>query len=92
MWGLPKEIVEAAARCNQWSYNGSSAVADYTDVLLVAEWHAAIGGTRSRRKPAIEEIPAFRRLGLQSSEPALGVKIVDAADQVIGKIEALLVA
>lgn len=90
MWGLPKEIVEAAARCNQWSYSGS-AVADYTDILLVAEWHATIGGARSRRKPAIGEIPAFRRLGLQSCGPELGVKIVEAADQVIEKIEAVLI-
>ena len=59
--------------------------------LLVAEWHATIGGARSRRKPAIEEIPAFRRLGLQSCGPELGVKIVEAADQVIEKIEAVLI-
>jgi HD-like signal output (HDOD) protein len=90
MWGLPKEIVEAAARSNQWNYSGSEA-ADYTDILLVAEWHATIGGARSRRKPAIEEIPAFRRLGLQSCGPELGVRIVEAADQVIEKIEAVLI-
>jgi len=91
MWGLPREIVEAAARCNQWSYSGAT-VADYTDILLVAEWHATIGGVTSRRKPAIEEIPAFRRLGLESCGPELGFKIVEAADQVMEKIETVLVA
>ena len=90
MWGLPREIVDAAARCNQWSYDGS-AVADYTDIVLVAQWHATIGSARGRRIPAIEEIPAFRRLGLQSGAPEIGVRIVEAADDVIEKAESLLI-
>jgi len=89
MWGLPREVVDAAARCNQWSYD-SSAAADYTDIILVAQWHATIGDSRSRRIPAIEKIPAFQRLGLHSASPELGIKIVETADHAIEKTESLL--
>lgn len=90
LWGLPKEIVDAAARCNQWNYAGSSSAAGYTDIVLVAQWHATIGGSRGRWVPAIEDIPAFQRLGLQSATPELGLKIVEAGDQAIKKIDRLL--
>ena len=90
LWGLPKEIVDAAARCNQWDYAGASSAADYTDIVLVAQWHATIGGSRGRWLPAIEDIPAFRRLGLQSATPELGLKIVEAGDQAIKKVDRLL--
>ena len=64
--------------------------ADNGDIVLVAQWHATIGGSRGRWVPAIEDIPAFRRLGLQSATPELGLKIVEAGDQAIKKIDRLL--
>ncbi len=90
MWGMPREIVDAAARCNQWGYDGPGA-ADYTDIVLVAQWHATIGGPYNRRRPALEDVPAFRRLGLQSASPELGVKIMEAADHAIDEAESMLV-
>jgi len=89
MWDLPREIVDAAARCNQWGYDHAGE-ADYTDVILVAQWHAKIGGAGGRRAPAVEQIPAFARLGLQPASPALSLKIVEAADQAIDQTDSLL--
>ncbi len=88
-WGLPNEIVEAAARCNQWNYAGPAG-ADYTDIVLVAQWHATIGASRVRWVPPIEQVPAFQRLGLETATPELGMKIVEAGDQAIRKIDKLL--
>ena len=89
MWDLPREIVDAAARCNQWGYDHPRE-ADYTDITLVAQWHAKIGGVRGRRVPGFEEIPAFRRLGLQPATPELSLKIVEAADDAIERTDSLL--
>lgn len=90
MWDLPREIVDAAARCNQWGYDHPRE-ADYTDITLVAQWHAKIGGVRGRRIPGFEEIPAFRRLGLQPASPELSLKIVETAEDAIDRTESLLV-
>ncbi len=90
MWGLPREIVEAAARCNQWGYEDQGE-ADYTDIILVAQWHALIGEQSHRRRPEIDKIPAFRRLGLIPASPELGLKIVEAAEDAIERTESLLV-
>jgi len=89
LWGQPREIVDAAGRCNQWSYEGPGA-ADYTDIILVAQWHANIGGPRTRPIPAMEDIPAFRRLGLQSASPELGIEIMEAADHAIEEADSML--
>lgn len=89
LWGLPREIVEAATRCNHWEYHHPG-VADHTDILLVAQWHAMIGGPRGRRIPGIDEVPAFHRLGLHSASPELSLKIMEAANSAIDHTDALL--
>lgn len=89
MWDLPREIVAAAALCNHWGYDHSGE-ADYTDIMLVAQWHASIGGARHQRIPAVEDIPAFRRLGLETASPEPSLKIVEAAESTIDGIDELL--
>lgn len=89
LWGMPREVVDAATMSNHWGYDHAGE-ADYTDVLLVAQWHAMIGGPRNRRIPPIEEIPAFRRLGLQAASPELSLKIVEAANSAIDRTDMLL--
>ena len=91
LWGLPREVVEAATLCNHWGYHHSGD-GDYSDIVLVAQWHAMIGGPRNRRVPSIDEIPAFHRLGLHSASPELSLKIVETANSAIDHTEALLTA
>lgn len=89
MWDLPREIVEAARLCNHWAYDHPGE-ANYTDIVLVAQWHATIGSKRSRRTPPFEEIPAFRQLGLEKPSPELSLKIVEAAENAVHTIDARL--
>lgn len=91
LWGLPREVVEATTMCNYWSYDHPGA-ANYTDVMLVAQWHAMIGGTAKRRMPGIDEIPAFRRLGLDGQSPEVSLKIVETANSAIEEADSLLCA
>lgn len=91
LWGLPREIVEAATQCNNWLYDHAGG-ADYTDILLVAQWHALIGTPRHRRIPPIEEIPAFRRLGMHDASPELGLRIVEAGRGAVERAQSALSA
>jgi HD-like signal output (HDOD) protein len=89
LWGMPREVIQAATLCNHWGYQHGGE-ADYTDILLVAEWHAMIGSRGRGRIPAISEIPAFARLGLDSESPELSLKIVEAGNAALDRADALL--
>ena len=89
MWDMPRELVDAATLCNHWGYDHSGE-ADYTDIMLVAKWHAGIGNHGRPRTPPVKEIPAFARLGLESPSPEMGLKIAEAAKQAISRINELL--
>ena len=90
MWDLPREVVEAAALCNHWDYDHPGEP-DYTDIVLVAQWHATIGARDRRRPPPpCEDIPAFGRLGLAAASPELSLQIVEAAQEYIERGNALL--
>jgi len=91
MWDLPRDIIHAATLCNHWQYEHPGE-ADYTDLLLVAQWHAMIGDARSRRSPSNEEIPAFARLGLGEPEPEVSIRIVDAGAKALELVDSLLLA
>ncbi len=90
MWDLPRAAVQAAALCGHWSYEHPGE-ADYTDILLVAEWHATIG-SQYRRPPPHEEIPAFGRLGMRAASPELSLTIVEEAECALDRSDALLLA
>ena len=91
MWDLPREVVEAATLCNHWDYDHPGDP-DYTDIMLVAQWHATIGARgRRRRPPPCEDIPAFGRLGFVAASPELSLQIVESAQEYIDRANALLV-
>jgi HD-like signal output (HDOD) protein len=89
MWGLPREVVEAATLSNRWEYDHPGEP-DYTDIVLVAQWHATIGARGQRRIPPCEGIPAFGRLGLAAASPELSLQIVESAQASIDRANALL--
>ena len=63
--------------------------ADYADILLVAERHAVIGqGPDSG--PALDQMPAFRKLGLGSASPQFSLKVMQAAREALSQAEAML--
>jgi len=90
MWDLPRAAVQAASLSGHWRYDHSGE-ADYTDIFLVAQWHATIG-SKYRRPPAHEDIPAFGRLGMAAASPELSLKIVEEAESAIERSEAVLQA
>lgn len=89
MWGQPREVVAATSLCNRWGYDHSGA-ADYTDILMVAQWYALDVDRSGRRPPLIEEIPAFRRLGLHAPSVETHQRITAAAAGALDAIDRLL--
>lgn len=88
-WHMPQPIVDAATHCNHWGFRHPGE-ADYTDITLVAQWHAMIGGEHHRPVPRLADIPAFRKLGLDTASAELSQQIVETANNAIERTEALL--
>ncbi|MGD8956706.1 MAG: HDOD domain-containing protein [Chromatiaceae bacterium] len=88
-WGMPQEAVEAAHLCNDWRRDHPGE-ADYTDILLVAQWHAVAGDERHRQPPAADEISAFDRLGVRRASPRLSQHIAEAALDIGRRADELL--
>ncbi|MCB1802890.1 MAG: HDOD domain-containing protein [Gammaproteobacteria bacterium] len=89
MWSMPRAIVEATANSDNWGYDHNGD-ADYTDILLVALWHATLATNTRPRIPPAADIPAFRRLGLDSPGSELGMRVVAAGGSAVERAEALL--
>lgn len=88
-WGMPHEIVEAAHLCNDWKRDHPGE-ADYTDILMVAQWHAVAGDERHRQPPPSDEISAFDRLGVRQASPRLSQHIAEAALEIGRRADELL--
>jgi HD-like signal output (HDOD) protein len=88
-WDLPRMVIDGAAVCNNYEYEHPGE-ANYLDILLVAQWHAAIGSDRRHQLPRLEDVPAAEKLGLTDPSPRLSLKIIDAANTAIEQTDRLL--
>jgi len=91
MWALPRELVAAASHCNDWGYEHAGE-ADYTDIMLAAQWHVLRAGPQRRRIPPAAEVPALHRLGLERPSAEAQAKIDSAIERALIDIDTLLQA
>lgn len=71
-WGFDEIFIQVADGAEDW--NREVEVADYCDLIQIAQLHCAIIGGKNIEAPAINEIPAFHRLGLESVDPQSIIK------------------
>ena len=90
-WQLPPELAEVAESAEDWHRDGGS-VADYVDLVIVAQLHSHVGGpaVHPTPLPAIDSVPAYGRLGLGALSPEASVQILDEAADEIRETEELL--
>jgi HD-like signal output (HDOD) protein len=88
-WSLPRALVEAAGSGLNWHYDHAGE-ADYTDIALIAHWHATIGEAGHHAQPRLSEIPAAARLGMAQPSPGRSLRILEAARSAEQHAESLL--
>ena len=71
-WGFEDVFVSVAQEAENWSRQVEEA--DYCDLIQVAQLHCVMIGGRKMAAPAISEIPAFQRLGLENIDPESIIK------------------
>lgn len=88
-WGFPSDFVIAALEAEEWMRNKGTAP-DYCDLVIIAQLHSYIGDNKGRHLPAIDEVPAHRRLELGELTPRMSLKILEQAKDQIAHAQSLL--
>lgn len=91
-WGFPEGLPEVAADAENWMRSPDTSRPDYSDVVIIAQLHSYIGAEGMGHLPAIDEVPAFKRLKLSQLTPKLSLKLLDEAKEEIAEARALLSA
>jgi len=89
-WSFPEGLPEVAADAENWTRNVTGEP-DYSDLIIIAQLHSFIGTDEMNNAPAIDTVPAFKRLKLSQLTPKMSLKILDEAKEEIAEARALLV-
>jgi len=91
-WDFPDDLPGVAADAENWARSPASKRPDYTDIVIIAQLHSFIGTDDMADAPAIDSVPAFKRLGLTQLTPKMSLKLLDEAKEEIAEARALLIA
>ncbi|MGD2118407.1 MAG: HDOD domain-containing protein [Chromatiales bacterium] len=91
-WGFPEGLPEVALDAENWMRNPDTPP-DYSDLVIIAQLHSFIGHKDlGVGVPAIDTVPAFKRLKLSQLTPMMSLKILDEAKDEIAEARSLLQA
>jgi len=88
-WGFSEDFVAAAADGENWMRD-TEGPPDYCDLLITAQLHSYIGTPGAIDLPALDQIPAHKRLGLGELTPRMSLNILEEAKDQIAHVESLL--
>jgi HD-like signal output (HDOD) protein len=88
-WEMDDSLIQAALHANNWKYSHNGG-ANLADIVILANMHSMIGTKHLINKPAINELPAYSKLGLVGFNPKSSLSILDEAKQDIAEITAAL--
>lgn len=90
-WGFSQDFLVTALEAEQWMRNeGPDNKPDYCDIVIIAQLHSFIGTKNAPNLPAMNEVPAHRRLDLGELTPRLSLKIIEAAQEQLAHAEGVL--
>ncbi len=88
-WGFDTDLITTAGAARRWERRASEP--DYCDIVQVAQLHAGLLGARKVEGPALNELPAFKRLGPDRMDAGEGMLILqEAKSQINATIKLLL--
>lgn len=88
-WNFGEDLVDVVVNSTDWMRD-EDPNPNYTDLVMVARLHAAIGTPLMRHLPRMDLVPSFHKLGLGKLTPAHSSVILVEAEKNIHEVEALL--
>lgn len=62
-WACPPGLVEAVRHAEDWQYECTKTVPQLVDVVIAARLHSMFSSSQNGELPALDPVPALRRLG-----------------------------
>lgn len=88
-WQLGADLLEVVGHAGDWQRIGH-AVPDYVDIVLLAQRHADMGRPGCDQGPAIDAMPAFRKLELGRLTPRKSIRALEEAEREILELRRIL--
>jgi len=88
-WHFEDDMLEIALHAEDWTRVGT-ALADYLDVVLVAQIHTYVGTPRIHQLPPIDRLPAFRKLAQGRLTPGHSLAVLERAAHDIEEVRQLI--
>ncbi len=96
-WHFDEEFATVAKESDDW-YRDNQAEADYCDLVLIAQLHTFIGKTKDkvqqmtgeRNLPPLSDVPALRKLGLQTKGPEDSISLLADANRQLAEARQIL--
>ncbi|CAK0763291.1 HDOD domain-containing protein [Gammaproteobacteria bacterium] len=89
-WQFPEHTVTAAREAEDWMRDHDGPELDDCDLVIVSQIHSYMGTPKMQEIPAMDKIPAFRRLSFIDLSPKKSMKIIERADDEVAEMESLL--
>lgn len=88
-WNFGAVLSDVSEDAENWLREGGT-VADYVDVVIVAQLHSYFGKERGANLPSLVSTPAFLKLGLSKMGPDASLEVLFEAERSIQKIMTML--
>jgi HD-like signal output (HDOD) protein len=88
-WSMDDELVQACREAELWERDLGEA-ADLADLVVLAQLHLFMGTRQMQDKPAMEKVPAFRRVFGAGMTPEKTLAVLARARQRIEAVEQML--
>ena len=88
-WGFIEDLIVVAEEAENW-LREHEGMADYADLVIIAQLHTYIGHPEMQSLPTLDQIPALKKLDFGELTPKLSLKILDRAEEKITRAESLL--
>ena len=88
-WGLEQELGAVVRDAHFWQRTGT-ALADDTDIVIVARLHAAFGTPQAHALPRLDALPAFSKLANGDMTPRQSLAVLDRAAADVREVQALI--
>jgi len=88
-WGIDNEFLTVAREAERWQRD-PSAQADLCDIVLIAQIHASFSDKNIKNRPALDDVPAFKKFPVFSLGPSSSVELLEEASDEIADIKRIL--
>lgn len=89
-WDWSPELINAVVHAENWHYESAGDEPDYTDLVILAQLHAAIDKPEETRFPALDSVPSFNKLKTAELTPENSLKIIAEAREELEEAKSLL--